>query len=197
MGKDSSSRQRTVIAQQAARLMAEEGIADFSFAKRKAARQLGLEDTHSLPGNAEIEAALREFQELYQADEQPQQLQLLREDALAVMRLLERFDPHLTGAVLDGTAGRYAQTDIHLFADSDKEVEIFLLNNKIPYHNEEHSYHMGSERRKTPVFVLDGMHGIIKLSVFSSSDPRASVKGTSRLSQRAATEVVENLLTQA
>lgn len=190
-------RQRTVIAQQAARLMAEEGIADFAFAKRKAARQLGLQDMRSLPGNAEIEAALREFLELYHADEQPQQLQLLREDALAVMRLLQQFDPHLTGGVLDGTAGRHAQTDIHLFADSDKEVEIFLLNNKIPYHNEEHSYHAGGERRKTPVFVVDGMHGVIRLSVFSSSDPRASVRGVGRVSQRAATKVVENLLTQA
>jgi hypothetical protein len=70
-------------------------------------------------------------------------------------------------------------------------VEIFLVKNKeIGDHNEEHSYHMGSERRKTPVFVLDGMHSIIKLSVFSSSDPRASVKGRSSLSQRAATKVV-------
>lgn len=195
MGKD-SLRQRMVIAQHAARLMAEEGIADYAFAKRKAARQLGLADTHSLPGNTEIEAALREYQELYLADEQPQQLQMLREEALEIMRLMEKFNPHLTGAVLEGTAGRYAQTDIHLFADSDKEVEIFLLNNKIPYRHEEHGYQIGNERRRTPVFVLDGACGAIRLSVFLLSDARAGIKSAGKSPQRAATKVVENLLTQ-
>lgn len=195
MGKD-SLRQRMVIAQHAARLMAEEGIADYAFAKRKAARQLGLADTHSLPGNTEIEIALREYQELYLADEQPQQLKMLREEALEIMRLMEQFNPHLTGAVLEGTAGRYAQTDIHLFADSDKEVEIFLLNNKIPYRHEEHGYYIGNERRRTPVFVLDGARGAIRLSVFLLSDARAGIKGAGKSPQRAATKVVENLLTQ-
>ena len=55
MGRESSSRQiqqRQMVDQQAARLMAEEGIADYAFAKRKAARQLGMEDGKCLPGNA-------------------------------------------------------------------------------------------------------------------------------------------------
>ena len=198
MARESLSRQsqsRLLVAQQAARLMAEEGIADYAFAKRKAARQLGMEDAHCLPGNAEIESALREYQELYHADEQPEQLRQLRKDALAIMRLLEQFNPHLTGSVLDGTAGRYAQTDIHLFADSDKEVEIFLLNNKIPYQNEERSYHIGNERRRTSVFVLNGEQGIIRLSVFAPDDARANVKGSAGGAPRAATKVVETLIT--
>jgi hypothetical protein len=198
MAREPLSRQaqlRQLVAQQAARLMTEEGIADYSFAKRKAARQLGMEDAHCLPGNAEIESALREYQELYYPEEQPEQLRKLRADALTVMRLLEPFDPHLTGAVLDGTAGRYAQTDIHLFADSDKEVEIFLLNNKIPYQNEERSYHNGNERRRMSVFVLNGEQGIIRLSVFASTDARLIAKNSTGASTRAATKVVETLLT--
>ena len=51
--------------------MAEEGVADYGTAKQKAARQAGLVDAHLLPDNREIEAALREFQELYQSDDQP------------------------------------------------------------------------------------------------------------------------------
>lgn len=198
MARESFSRQvqlRQLVAQQAARIMAEEGVSDYAFAKRKAARQLNMEDTHCLPGNAEIESALRAYQELYHPEEQPEQLRNLRQDALAVMRLLEPFDPHLTGAVLDGTAGRYAQTDIHLFADSDKEVEIFLLNNKIPYQNEERSYHNGNERRRMSVFVLNGEQGLIRLSVYASSDARMNTKGATGGSTRAATKVVESLLT--
>src|SRR5690554_1902322 len=58
---------RREIAAVAARMMAEDGIADFGFAKRKAARQLGLpEKTEALPTNAEIEAELRAWQALYQ-----------------------------------------------------------------------------------------------------------------------------------
>jgi hypothetical protein len=194
MAKENSARQqqqRQLLAQQAARLMAEQGIDDYAFAKRKAARQLGMEDSKCLPGNAEIDSALREYQGLYLAGEQPQQLQQLRADALTVMRLLHRFDPHLTGSVLDGTAGRYAQTEIHLFADSDKEVEIFLLNNKIPYRSEERYCHISSERRKIPVFVMDTENSVIRLSVFAVDGTRTPTKSALGAARAAA---VENLI---
>lgn len=175
MPRESPARQhhlRQLVAQQAARMMAEEGIADYAFAKRKAARQLGMEDAHCLPGNAEIESELRIYQGIYHGEEHAASLHQLRADALATMRLLERFDPHLTGAVLDGTAGRHAETEVHLFADSDKEVEIFLLNNEIPYQTGERSYQCGSERRKVPVFTLEGPSGPIRLSIFAPEDAR-------------------------
>lgn len=175
MPKDSTTRQyqlRQLVAQQAARMMAEEGIADYAFAKRKAARQLGMEDAKCLPGNAEIESALRVHQEIYHAQEHAATLHRLRVDALAAMRLLERFDPQLTGPVLDGTAGRHAEIDIHLFADSDKEVEIFLLNNKIPYQSGEKSYHCGGERRRVPVFTLEGPSAPVRLIIFAPEDAR-------------------------
>lgn len=187
MSKDSASRQhhlRQLVAQQAARMMAEEGIADYAFAKRKAARQLGMEDAHCLPNNAEIESELRIHQGIYHGEEQTRTLKQLRSDALATMRLFERFDPQLTGPVLEGTAGRYAETDLHLFADSDKEVEIFLLSNKIPYQTGERFYHYGNERRKVPVFTLEGPSGPIRLSIFAPDDarilPRTLQGGVSR-----------------
>lgn len=179
MAKENSSRQlRQRIAQNAARLMAEEGIGDYAFAKRKAARQLGIEDTQCLPGNAEILDELRLYQEIYQADEQPQQLSLLRQDALTTMRLLEKFHPYLTGAVLDGSAGRFAETDLLLFADSDKEVEIFLLGQNIPYTTREKIHHSHGVKRKIPVFVLEGPHGTIHLNICSSDDARRPLSGS-------------------
>src|SRR4249919_3559496 len=100
MPKDSKSKQqqmRARIAAAAARLMAEDGLEDFALAKRKAARQLGAEDTQSLPKNEEIEMALRAHQSLYQGEEQRERIQYLRQRALEAMRLLERFRPYLAG----------------------------------------------------------------------------------------------------
>lgn len=124
---------RRAIASQAARLMAEDGIADYGQAKRKAARSLGIGEGEALPTNQEVEAELRAYQSLYQEEEQAERLRLLRETALEVMAQLADFRPYLTGAVLDGTAGRYAEVEIELFADSGKDVEIMLLSRNIPY----------------------------------------------------------------
>lgn len=184
---------RQLVAQHAARMIAEEGV-DYAFAKRKAARQLGMTDAKCLPGNAEIESALRVHQEIYHADEHAPALHQLRADALATMRLFERFDPQLTGPVLDGTAGRHAETELHLFADSDKEVEIFLLNNKIDYQTSQKNYHYGGERRSVPVFTLEGPSGPIRLSIFSPEDARVQPRNASGAVSRARLEAVENLL---
>lgn len=188
MAKDSSGRQqhlRQLIAQQAARMMAEEGITDFSHAKRKAGKQLGATDINCLPTNSEIEEEIRLYHEIYNSEDQPENLRQLRADAVIVMRLLERFNPHLTGPVLDGTAGKFAETHIHLFADSLKDVEMFLLNQQIPYETNEKSYSVserrssdrkGGDRKKVPVFTLEGPHGLIRLSVFEIDDLRTPTR---------------------
>ncbi|WP_200849406.1 hypothetical protein, partial [Klebsiella pneumoniae] len=84
------------------------------------------------PSNAEVEEELKLYNALFLSEEQPENLRDLRKNALFTMQMLERFNPHLTGAVLDGTAGLLAETHIHLYADSIKEVEMFLLNQQIP-----------------------------------------------------------------
>lgn len=124
---------RREIAGLAARLIAEDGIDDYGFAKRKAARSLGVGEGESLPTNDEVEAELRIHQALYQDEELPERLKALRETALEVMELLAEFRPYLTGAALEGTAGRYSGIDIELYADSAKDVEIMLLSRNIPY----------------------------------------------------------------
>ncbi len=122
---------RATIAATAARLMAEDGITDFHHAKRKAARQLGLPLHTPLPDNAEIEAELRAYRSLYEGDSHLELIQALRRSALDLMELLSAFNPYLTGSVLDGTASEHSHIDLLLFADSAKEVEIFLLNRNI------------------------------------------------------------------
>lgn len=130
---NAGSHLRRAIAGAAARLMAEHGIGDYGAAKRKAAKSLGVGEGEALPSNEEVEAELRAYQALYQEDEQPGRLLAMREVALEVMALLADFRPCLTGAVLDGTAGRYSGVELELFADSAKDVEISLLSRNISY----------------------------------------------------------------
>jgi len=188
MARENLDHLRQMIAQQAARMMAEDGVHDFAYAKKKAGRQLGVSENSVLPTNAEIEEEIRLYHEIYNADEQPLMLEQLRQAALATMQLFERFNPHLTGSVLDGTAGKFAQTNIHLFADSAKEVEMFLLNQQIPYESSEKSYRLSDKpskdkkekvRKSVPVFTLETEYGFIKLSVFDVDDMRVATKKTS------------------
>lgn len=138
---------RREIASLAARMMAEDGIDDYGYAKRKAARALGFGEGDLLPGNDEVEAELRAYQAIYQDEEHPQRLRELRGIALDVMGFLADFNPHLTGSVLDGTAGRYAVVDLDLFADSAKDVEIMLLSSNIPYDISEKRLQDGQEAK--------------------------------------------------
>ena len=100
MAKDAANRQqhlRQLIAQRAASMMAEEGIGDYAYAKKKAGRQLGVLDVNCLPSNAEVEEEIKLYNEIFHGEEQPENLRLLRGGALEIMQLLERFNPHLTG----------------------------------------------------------------------------------------------------
>jgi hypothetical protein len=132
-----SASTRASIATAAARLMAEDGIVDFHQAKRKAARQLGLPEHTAYPDNAEVEAELRVYRGLYQEEGHPELIRALRQTALGLLELLADYSPWLAGSVLDGTAGEHSHIDILLFADSAKEVEIFLLNRGIAFEHAE------------------------------------------------------------
>ncbi|HYN54758.1 MAG TPA: hypothetical protein VES38_08645 [Methylotenera sp.] len=206
MARENLQQLRQLIAQQAARMMAEEGISDFAYAKKKAGRQVGTIDNSVLPSNVEIEEELKLYNALYLSDEQPENLREMRKSALYTMELLEKFNPYLTGAVLDGTAGLGSETHIHLFADSLKDVEMFLLNQNIPFETNEKSYRVmndgkrdkkGDNRKKVPVFTLEMESGLIKLSVFEVDDMRVATKRASdgNNAERANIENVRALLT--
>lgn len=128
---------RASIASVAARLMAEDGVTDYHQAKRKAARQLGLPEHTTYPDNAEVEAELRAYRSLYHDEEQVERLRAMRQTALDLLEMLAEFHPYLAGSVLDGTAGEHSNIDIQIFADSAKEVEIFLLNRGMVYEHVE------------------------------------------------------------
>ncbi len=125
---------RTELAAAAARLIAEDGL-DYAAAKQKAA-QLVFGDAvparGALPDNAQVEVELRR----YLATFLPQQgavLAALRQLALQLMQRLDRFRPHVVGAVLNGTATEHSDIHLQVFVDSAKDVELFLLEQGVDY----------------------------------------------------------------
>ena len=184
-----ASWRRARIASLAARLMAENGIGNYSAAKRKAASILGLPANARLPENAEVESELRTYQRLFQEDEQGKRLADLRKKAIEFMEIVQGFNPYLSGAVLDGTAGRGAGIDIQLFTDSAKDVEIFLINEHIEYRHSPPR----SERAEA-VLTVDGGGTAINLIVYPRQDERVVFRARDgRVRPRARIDAVRRL----
>jgi hypothetical protein len=189
---------RNRIAHIAARLMAEDGIEDHALAKRKAARQAGAPDSRQLPTNEEIDAALRTYQQLFGHNEHRSRVKQLREKALNAMRQLEQFNPYLTGSVLTGSAGKYADIDLQLFTDSVKALELYLIDRGIPYKTSQRSIYSGENPRTIPVFTINDGDIEIRITVFSPRDLRLPLKTSpsGKSMERAKAQVVEALLVQ-
>jgi hypothetical protein len=187
---------RERIAAAAARIMAEDGIDSFALAKRKAARQLGAPDTEALPRNDEVEEALHAYRALYQPDEHPRRIAELRRVALEAMQALEQFTPYLTGPVLKGTAGPYAEIELQLFPPSAKDVEIFLLDRGIPYTTAEGRRYSGDRAHAVSVLSLVWQDTPLKLSVLDPRDERLALKSSQagRVLERAGIAEVGALL---
>ena len=169
---------RERIAAAAARIMAEDGIDSFALAKRKAARQLGAPDTEAMPRNEEVEEALHAYRALYQADEHPQRVAELRRTALEAMQALEQFSPYLTGPVLKGTAGPYAEIELQLFPESPKDVEIFLLDRGVSFATAEGRRFSGDRAHAVSVLSLIWEDTPLKLQVFDPRDERVALKSS-------------------
>ena len=151
---------REQLAHHAARLMAEGGITDYAFAKRKAARQMGAADTQHLPSNEEVETALRSFRKLYQSNSHPHILRQLRQQALAALQLLQQFQPYLTGSVLDGTAGEQSDINLLLYSDDEKAVMMFLLKHNLPFEGGEWRAHLAGREQAVLSFTLQSETGV-------------------------------------
>lgn len=124
---------RQAVAEEAARIMREQGVDDFLLAKRKAAERLGVTDASILPRNTEIEAALVAHQRLFAADRHEADLAAMRRSALEAMRLMSDFQPRLVGPVLTGTASAHSEINLHLFTESPEAVSIRLEERGVPH----------------------------------------------------------------
>lgn len=130
--ESTNNRARMMLAQEAARIIVEQGVDDYRAAKTKAAERLGFTARGSLPGNGEIEQALSEHLQLFHADSHTGLLRKLRAAALSAMDLLSAFEPRLVGSVLAGTAGTHSTVNLHVFSDSVEQVADRLHLKQIP-----------------------------------------------------------------
>lgn len=169
---------RARIAATAARMIAQDG-ADYSTAKTKAARQvLGVDrpSPNYLPDNLQVEDEVRRYQALFQGPAQAARVKHMRGAALDVMEMLAEFRPYLTGAVLNGTAGEHDDIHLQLFADSAKDVEIWLLNRNVNIDISETPHFKGG--RHDPVETVSFMwqKEMVHAELYEMNDLRGALK---------------------
>jgi hypothetical protein len=169
---------RAEIASRAARMIAQDG-AEVEAAKRKAARQVLGDDRmrpNVLPDNLEIEDAVRQYQTLFQGASQPARLAELRELAAQVMEQLQAFRPYLTGAVLFGTAGEHDDIHLQLFADSAKDVIMFLLDRDVPIDIGEAPHFKGGRHDPVETVSFHWRKQQVHAELYEMNDLRGALK---------------------
>ncbi|MEN9772395.1 MAG: hypothetical protein RJA58_1038 [Pseudomonadota bacterium] len=178
---------RQELAAAAAALIAEEGL-DYASAKRKAydratgghGSRLAKQD---LPSNEEVEDALREYQQIFQADHQPQRLASLRQKTLALMQLLSDFRPMTSGAIVNGTASDHTDIHIQCYADNAKALGFFLLDQSIDSEATELEGDSRSGRgrqQRVEALVIQWQGELAIISVYPETDQRMAQKTDSR-----------------
>ncbi len=127
---------RRQIAFLAAQLMYHRTESEYFTAKRKAAKQLGLEYRFrpgDLPSNAEIRDQIQAMARIHEGPKRLDHLREMRVEALRLMRKLARFRPRLIGSVWTGHVRHGSDIDIHIFSDSQAIVTDTLDDYALPY----------------------------------------------------------------
>lgn len=178
-----SNNARHLVAEEAARLLHEEGYRDYLVAKNKASQRLGITNhKKAQPSNIEIHEALVERIGLYATEEEKEHLKQLRIIALEAMEFLSKYKPVLVGPVLTGTAGLHTPVTLHLFAPVSEDVIIFLDDSQIPFQTHERKFQMKNRSEYLPLlrfFVDDYEVELILFDDDHRSMPKCPVFGKS------------------
>lgn len=174
---DSANNNRSIVASRAAEIIMEEGVTDYLFAKRKAAKSLGLLTNDNLPSNHEIDNALKAYRNIFQEQVDSETIVKIKKEALNIMTLFKDFNPHLTGQLLEGLIPKFPKIQINLFTDNLKEVEYILLNKNIVFDIKDKLYQDKLNKKKStkkiPAFILEGLWFPIELKVYFENDIRS------------------------
>ncbi|MGI9248840.1 MAG: hypothetical protein ACR2QI_07465, partial [Woeseiaceae bacterium] len=142
-------------------------IRDYRLAKQKAADRLGIDGRGSLPGNAEVEAAVAEHLQIFGRESHADHLRLMRVAALSAMELLTAFTSRLVGPVLAGTADENSAVNLHAFADSPEAVAMELADLGISYRPYERRLKTRRNRVETYAgFEFHHSNCVIQVTVF-------------------------------
>ena len=182
---------RRQIAFLAAQMMYHRTETEYFTAKRKAARQLGVEYRHrpgDLPSNKDIRDQIQAMARIHEGPKRLETLRDMRLDALRLMRLLARFRPRLIGSVRTGHVRKGSDIDLHIFCDSQALVTDTLDELGLQY-DVEHKriVKYGEERTFTHIHLHDGhkfeltlypedkVHYVFKSSITGKAIERASI----------------------
>jgi predicted HD phosphohydrolase/predicted nucleotidyltransferase len=182
---------RRQIAFLAAQMMYQRTETEYFTAKRKAARQLGVEYRHrpgDLPSNRDIRDQIQAMARIHEGPKRLETLRDMRLEALRLMRLLARFRPRLIGSVRTGHVRKGSDIDLHIFCDSQALVTDTLDELGLQY-DVEHKriVKYGEERTFTHIHLHDGhkfeltlypedkVHYVFKSSITGKAIERASI----------------------
>lgn len=190
---------RSLIAEEAARLIYEEGMRDYRLAKLRAAEQLGASlQGSNQPSNEEVETAIHNRIRLFDSGTQPALLKHHRQVALEAMDFLQDYNPYLTGPALEGTSSAHSAVTLFLSAESPEDVMFFLEDQRIPFQTHERRARFGSRKAEYyPLlrFFVDDVE--VELMIFPHDDRFASAPIspiTGKSAKRADRKKVSSLL---
>ncbi len=182
---------RRQIAFLAAQLMYGRTEGEYFTAKRKAAKQLGVEYRFrpgDLPSNREIRDQIQAMARMHEGPKRLETLRAMRLEALRLMRQLARFRPRLIGSVWTGHVRHGSDIDIHLFCDGLSLVTDTLDELALPYEvQRKRIVKYGEERVFTHIHVddrypyeltlypEDKAHYVFKSSITGQAIERASI----------------------
>lgn len=158
---------------EAARLICDEGYADYRMARAKAGERLGRGRGDRAPEPARIEAAVIRRQQLFGGETYRHDLHRMRQTALQAMRLLDTFAPRLAGSAVSGAIGVGHRVQMHVVADQPERVEMFLLDRQIPFEQGERRYRLANGREADiPLLSFEAAEMGIDIAVFSPDSER-------------------------
>jgi predicted nucleotidyltransferase len=185
------ARLRQQIALIAAQMMYRREESEYFTAKRKAAKQLGVEYRYrpgDLPSNREIRDQIQAMARMHEGEKRLDKLRDMRVEALRLMRKLARFRPRLIGSVWTGHVRHGSDIDLHVFCDSVGLVTDTLQELGLDYELErKRIVKYGEERVFTHVHIADRYpfeltvypedkaHYVFKSSITGQAIERASI----------------------
>ena len=180
MPKEYSKTIKLSIANMAAKIIMEEGVNDYQYAKKKAVKYLDYNKLDILPSNDDIDRALVEYGAIYQKQVDISTIHKIKKEALKIMQLFDKFNPFFLSQITEGLVPKYPIININIFTDNMKEVEYVLLNNNINFEIKDYNISEKTTKkksqRKIPIISIEDHFFPVKLKILDAHDLRLGKK---------------------
>lgn len=164
MASRQSREDRLRVAEEAARIILEDGEPDYRIAKRKAAQRVSVVDERNMPNAHEIDEAIKRRQSLFGFEPAGEWKEAVSRAALELMEKFELYQPRLVGALAAGVLTPSTRIELHLFNDDAKSVAIDLLNGSVPYQPIDKE--VGVKGETVPGFEFDWKGVSVELTIY-------------------------------